>query len=362
MKKILTLIALFSVASATGQQLRTMEANGFGDLDMGKMTYTYYEDESMNEVRHGQFKIIEKYEPSTGGKYSMSFTGTYQHGKPDGIWTLSRTETDFDSKNNWYETSSLSIKYSFKNGKPDGEWTFSWTGKRRKRIYDRTGSYTWGTYETLPSESATIRFKDGKLIGNLSVNFDFCNVSGKLNDKSQWDGEWVISKSGSRITCDNGIAKNAVMISVNNERNVIKYEPEVLALQEQFRKLDKDSVKQFVKQHKLEVDTVFGLSHYSLSKFNRKPLRFNGVIDLDKLPRVDFGYFLEIKLRKLYTLDQLINRYDQENAIIAWLIEKFEMNKDKLYDSELEKFEKLIERRKAEREEKNKQTPRYPLE
>lgn len=56
-----------------------------GDLDQGKVTYSYYDLQDGQRIKHGQFQFEEE---SITFSYKSSVQGAYKDGKKDGVWTF----------------------------------------------------------------------------------------------------------------------------------------------------------------------------------------------------------------------------------------------------------------------------------
>ena len=94
MKRIIisTLLILLTVQVSIGQTLKTYS----GLYKNGKATYTYYEDENGERVKHGKFtynKVDKGIGVGVGGGMNISYattisaSGNYKNGVKDGTWT-----------------------------------------------------------------------------------------------------------------------------------------------------------------------------------------------------------------------------------------------------------------------------------
>lgn len=91
MKQIISIVLMtLTVQASVGQTLKTYS----GVYEGGKATYTYYEDENGERVKHGKFSYSNVNKGiGVGGGMSVSYattisaSGNYKDGLKDGKWT-----------------------------------------------------------------------------------------------------------------------------------------------------------------------------------------------------------------------------------------------------------------------------------
>lgn len=118
---ILTVLTTLAVQASVGQTLKTYS----GLYEDGKATYTYYEDENGERVKHGKFTYSKADKGlGVGGGMAVSYATT------------------------------MSASGNYKNGMKDGKWTYK--------------NKTAGGSITFADFSADINYVDGRMEGTLS--------------------------------------------------------------------------------------------------------------------------------------------------------------------------------------------------
>lgn len=156
MKNLISSIALLMLAvSSVGQTLKTYN----GPYEEGNVTYTYYEDENGERVRHGKFTYTESYP----GISSFTVTGSYKNGMKDGRWTFK------DISRNRKETKILNLV----DGNLEG--------------------YISKTTQERNSAAHTERYqmKNNRLIGMVKMKDNNIDACGQFDDEGFPDGVWV---------------------------------------------------------------------------------------------------------------------------------------------------------------------------
>jgi hypothetical protein len=196
---------LFSVAilitlmktSAYGQTLKSFNG-AFNDgrtSGVSNATYTYYEDPNTREyLKQGAFKYTFKGQGNSLG-FNQTITGSFSKGLKTGTWTYSITMTDFplQSNSNTYSTGTITLVANYKNGYADGNWKEVRSYKNRKKNY-----YSWDAFEALETMTISMNFKNGYLVGAVSINDGFLNfkASGSYDNNGLAIGTWTINDKG----------------------------------------------------------------------------------------------------------------------------------------------------------------------
>ena len=255
MKKAISLFLLSALTvNLYAQNLKQYS----GEMKGGTITFTYYEDEhTLSEKRHGTFKYVKNLANDIS-KYSLTITGHYSHGYMDGQWRYTINETDYP-EGNAYVTSTTKAQMSFKDGVPNGPWTYSYKGKGRLQHFSLLG-WSWGPYETLPTETASVTFRNGTLVGPMSIKTNAENITGTLNEKGFWIGNWISLNGNSRseytLTNDGLMTKG---IGRYNGRIVSSagLEPELKALFDEYKTLPTSEQREkFCRKHHIKIDTT----------------------------------------------------------------------------------------------------------
>lgn len=166
---IFAVVLAVNLSFAQSQQLKTLH-HLQGKEDMTGLSYTGYEDEMGNIVRHGLF---------TYKKDGVSVTLNYKNGKLDGAATILHTSSKYP---NW----KLSCNLNYKDG------------KLLKINYTQNGEYNaW----TGAMSSGKIVFKCSKNEQGLTVGdfectvegrYDNESIKGKFDDSGKATGYWTV--------------------------------------------------------------------------------------------------------------------------------------------------------------------------
>ena len=161
MKTTIFLFALSMVAgSSMGQTLKTYS----GLYEGGKATYTYYEDENGERVKHGNFTFNY-----SDPLFSRHAEGRYNNNKKNGKWT-------YISKNVAFKTLTTTI-INYANGNMEGQIIYTNTygdGEMKKEYY---------------------QMKNNRVIGTVKGK-----ISGQFDDEGFPDGTWTKSyESGGNL-------------------------------------------------------------------------------------------------------------------------------------------------------------------
>lgn len=175
---------LFSLAATCCivTNAQTLETDSY-EIEMGYMTpectYSFYYDDNGNEVYHGPFTHdYFSYGREVGIVLTLTYElkGTYKHGYLHGP-VIMKSSNDFDE-------SYASMSASFNEGLPNGNWKFN-------------------AAATNGSTKINANFKDGYLVGTLSINGlyptveydEFINIAGSFNEDGEMTGKWTFGNS-----------------------------------------------------------------------------------------------------------------------------------------------------------------------
>lgn len=197
MKKIFTIIISLIAINAIGQTLKSF--NGpftDGKTQNGTAVYTYYEDPDTREyLKQGAFKYIFNGKGDYQG-YDQTITGNFEKGLKHGTWTYTITMTDFGSGNPYY-TGTITLVANYKNGYADGNWKKVRSYKQRKKFLSY-GQYKWDTFGPVKTMTINMNFKNGYLVGAVSINDEFANfkATGSYDNNGLAIGTWLINDMG----------------------------------------------------------------------------------------------------------------------------------------------------------------------
>lgn len=197
MKNIFTVIISLLAINAIGQTLKTF--NGpftDGKAQNGTAVYTYYEDPNTREyLKQGSFKYTFIGKGSYEG-YNQTITGNFEKGLKHGTWTYTITMTDFGDGNP-YHTGTVTLVANYKNGYADGNWKEVRSLKSRKK-YLQYGQYKWEPFGPLKTMSINMNFKNGYIVGSVSINDEFANfkATGSYDNNGLAIGTWIINDMG----------------------------------------------------------------------------------------------------------------------------------------------------------------------
>lgn len=333
---------MFSVMAINAQTLRTYNGDKVGEFAVGKVSYSYYFDDQGNEVKHGIYKFIEKASNSkTKGTYIGTLTGSFNKGLKDGIWTYVVTMIDYPTGST-YTTSNMNMKHSYKKGLPNGNWIYSDTGKHRKILYSTTG-WKWSNYEIYKPESAQINWKDGILVGTFTVNANYQNIKGQLNNEGFFIGKWIDDDIENNYMT-NGLLIESIYKSETNQLTSKKYNDEI-SLYDKYISLTKNEQNDFLFKHRIKIDTIKNANKSNIKIFNKNVFRINSSSEDDILiSKIDYGKYVRILKLKQVPLENLLNKYRINLDFITSeeLQTFFDEYKSSLSDDDISKFESLI--------------------
>ena len=206
MKKTIFLLFTLSMAavSSMGQTIKTYS----GLYEDGKATYSYYEDENGERVKHGKF-TYNKTQKGVGvgvgaiGGASISYTGT-----------------DFASGN-------------YKDGIKDGTWTYKSKVTGGKIVFGNFAAvinYVNGRMEgTLNYDGKIYQMKNNRITGQVKKSDEDWTISGQFDEDGFPDGTWTKKyQSGGNLYVDTEKYVHGLLIDkqTKNEstREITKYE------------------------------------------------------------------------------------------------------------------------------------------
>ena len=194
MKSLITsLFALLVVASTYAQQ-QPIKSETISYLN-GKATYQYYENPQTAEiVKHGTFNYTES-QKGKFGTQTINVKGQFKDGLREGTWSTSIQKVDAENQLGTYTTQSFSSTQNYKSGLPNGVWSLNSTLKTRDRTYVNMQE-VWGAFESPLTESLSITFKDGVLVGAASLTRNGVKSSYNLTQEGFITGEFAEELSG----------------------------------------------------------------------------------------------------------------------------------------------------------------------
>ena len=168
MKKtiFLLIVIIMTVGNGVGQTLKTYS----GLYEGGKATYTYYEDENGERVKHGKFSFSKGDKGiGVGGGMSISYattisaSGNYKNGVKDGKWTYKNKTVG-----GGIVFADFSVVVNYVDGKMDG---------------------------TLTNEGIIFQMKNNRITGQVkkiekTQNEDW-TISGQFDEEGFPDGIWT---------------------------------------------------------------------------------------------------------------------------------------------------------------------------
>ena len=306
MRKIVIIILVLAIGKLLAQTSKTFS----GDLDNGKVTFSYYDDPTTGkEVRHGAYKYIETDNGENGSKFSLTITGVYKNGYRDGIWNYTINKIDCSSENNnEFYTGNTTMKQSYKDGMPDGIWSYLDSYKVRNQKYSRVG-WSWGPFKIVEPEIITANFCNGVLCGNLLIKTTYEKVVGQLDNSGRWIGNWNIN-STKELMLDKGyVMKYKTRTDDGQISTQSNFDVDMIKLIDQVKETPKLDVTEFCDKNNLTMDTISGIKHYNLECFdgNGKMFKYQKT-DGDKTYIADeygnhydkrqYGYFILIERKK----------------------------------------------------------------
>lgn len=259
MKSFLTIILFFNCLNLFSQKIQTYT----GELDNGKVTYSYYEDTLSNEeIRHGSFKYSEK-EVAQGSSYIYTITGSYKNDLKNGIWTYLITQID-NPVGDVYQTGTYTVKMTYKNGMPNGEWSYKSNLKLRQKLYSFSG-WSWSQYELVDPETIIINFNNGTLTGKFYLKTAYDNITGQLDNKGRFIGEWKIN-SQIEMTVDSGyVVKYKIRDVFGDISSQSIYDPEILDLIKKNKLITPEEYNDFCNSNNIIIDTIPGNKYFNIN-------------------------------------------------------------------------------------------------
>ena len=171
---LISVIMLVPFTGIAQENLKTVTE----DFQGGKITYTYYEDESTgNYVKHGTFKFIKKEDG-----YNALTTGTFKNGMRDGAWTYKISSIDYPNSMGSFTTRTMNATLTYKDGMPNGLWQLSDFAKARNKMLGPNNTFRWSNYETIANDNVTMTFKDGSVIGTVNYKTNGKSKTYTLNE------------------------------------------------------------------------------------------------------------------------------------------------------------------------------------
>lgn len=304
-KNIVIVLALIIIGNLQAQTIKTYS----GDLDNGKVTFSYYEDSKTgNEIRHGIYKYVHLQNGDYGSKYLVTISGSYKNGYRNGIWNYAINKTNCSDGSNQYYTGVTAMIQTYSDGMPNGLWSYSENYQVRSQKYSTAG-WSWGLYKSVAPQNIVVNFCNGILCGSLKINTTYEKIIGQFSDNGWWTGNWNIN-SNTEFTLDNGIVMKYKIRnndgSVNSQSN---FDPEMLQLLNRIKTMPKDSVEDFCRKNNLKYELVLGTKHYNVDYFDGSGKEFELRTDGDKTYVVGEYIYGGTDLRKYgrYILIEKIN-------------------------------------------------------
>ena len=194
MRKIFTILMTILAVTAYCQTLKTFNgAFNDGKTQNGTAVYTFYEDPTTHDyLKQGAFKYTFNGKSNYQG-YVQTINGNFEKGLKHGTWSYTITMNDFGSDNPYY-TGTVSLVSNYKNGYADGNWKEVRSYKTRKKYY-QNGQYKWEEFGPMKTMTINMNFKNGYLIGAVSINDEFANfkTTGNYDNNSFCIGTWIIN-------------------------------------------------------------------------------------------------------------------------------------------------------------------------
>lgn len=315
MKNILLFVLALWSLGVQGQTLKTFS----GNLGEGKITFTYYVDESGDEIRHGTFKYTQ-YDSHEGASYSAVYTGDFKDGFKNGTWSYTINQVD-NPQGSAFNTGTTKMVQTYVDGMPNGAWSYNENIKIRAKRYSRNG-WSWSAYEQIPAQAINVNFKNGILSGPLRIKTPYLDLSGQLNDRGLWIGKWITRESYGQYENDyvDGILKKDIARISGRMVNNTNYDAELLQLQDQAGKLTGEELENFCRQHRLTIKTIEGNKVYNINNtlnydyfdhriFLGKAIRGDKTCVFDEhdnsYDKKDYGRYMKIERAKIIPLSQI---------------------------------------------------------
>lgn len=171
---ISTVMIMFASQASVGQTLKTYS----GLYEGGQATYTYFEDENGERIKHGKFTynkknngveaILDKIIPYTETKFA---SGNYNNGVKEGKWMYKSKIAGKDAV-----FSDFSVTINYMNGRMEG---------------------------TLNNGGELFQMKNNRITGPVKKNNKEWNISGQFDEDGFPDGTWTKKyQSGGNLYVD----------------------------------------------------------------------------------------------------------------------------------------------------------------
>ncbi len=271
MKTIRIIILAMIVGNLQAQTIKSYS----GDLDNGKVTFSYYEDSiTGKEIRHGNYKYVYSQSGDYESKYSVTITGNYINGFRNGIWNYTVKKMNNSDGSNEYYTGATTMIQSYSEGMPSGIWSYSENYQVRSQIHSAAG-WSWGAYKNVTPQNITVNFCNGVLCGSLKINTTFEKITGQLSNNGLWIGTWNIN-SKLESTLENGIVmKYKIRDDAGNISSQSTFDQNMMQSLNIIKTLPKDSIEGFCIKNNLKCELILGTSHYNFDCFDASGRYFN---------------------------------------------------------------------------------------
>lgn len=294
-KLIFTLLALTGSTIVNSQTLKTFS----GDVDQGKATFTYYQDEKTgNDVRHGAFKFNESTK-SEESSYSCVISGSYKHGFKDGTWSHTINNVDLSSGNNVYQTGTVTLIAEYSNGMPNGSWKYTSNFKLRKKLYSLLG-WSWSGYQQTRPESISVNFKEGVLAGSINVKTAHNDVIGQTDENGLWIGKWMLNDNSGElieVELNKGIVSKFIVRRSGKVEFNSNYDAELLEIQKRIATMPEKEGQTLCRQKRVKMNIIKSQKQFVIEDYLMNSMFKHRATDGDKT----------------YTADEYGNRTDSKN-------------------------------------------------
>lgn len=155
-----------------------------GSYDRGTAKYSYYEDNELNRVFHGDFNL-------NGRLYNAK--GKFTDGKENGIWNIWATNNERENAVGKFRINT-DIKGSFLNGNFEGLWTYS-------NSFLLWNNFTKKYSDKEDKEVSTANFINNNFAGKISYSANWpssLKIDGQFTDFGLLDGTWTIESSSKK--------------------------------------------------------------------------------------------------------------------------------------------------------------------
>ena len=159
-------------------------------------TYSYYENEEEDRIKHGDFKIV-----FVADNFNREVKGRYEHGKKTGTWTVKDIVTGV--KTNYLKHMELS--FNFKDDFLDGPLTGV--------IHNRTTAYT-----------VNCSFSKGRMTGKYHLDIAdewekgiTYEVNGTFGDDGMPTGIWILKQKGGIEVTQKRLYLNGALVYIQEQ-------------------------------------------------------------------------------------------------------------------------------------------------